>query len=124
MDNLTIFTNEYNELRGQLVISDDKVYRFIGLAEDEQDYYYVLYDGRKIFLHTCVGSIVPLKGYIREKDYEEMIRIAKLNHYDQATLWASHEPEKAKEFSEQHKKEVTSWKDDTRFIQGPCWDLN
>ena len=44
MDNLTIFTNEYNDLKGQMVISSDKVYRFIGLAEDEHDYYYVLYD--------------------------------------------------------------------------------
>jgi hypothetical protein len=124
MDNLTIFTNEYNDLKGQMVISSDKVYRFIGLAEDEHDYYYVLYDGRKISLHTCVGSIVPLKGYIREKDYLEMIRIAKLNHYDQATLWANREPEKARDFSEQHKKEVTAWEEGTQFIQGPCWDLN
>jgi len=115
-DNLTIITNEFNELKGQLVISGDEVFRFIGIGDDEEDYYYVLYDGRKIELHSCVGYIVPLKGHIIEKYYLDMIRLAKLNHYDLL-------PEAFSEFVEQHKKEVTDWKD-TRFILGPHWELN
>ena len=115
-DNLTIITNEFNQLKGQFVICSDRVYRLIGIADDDEDWYYALYDGRRITLHSCVGRVIPLKDYIQQKDYDEMIRIAKLNHYDQI------EDEFA-DFIEQHKKEVTDWQD-TRFILGPHWELN
>ena len=123
MDNLEIFTKEFNDLRGQFVICSDRVYRFIGIGDDDNDYYYALYDGRKITLHSCVGRITPLKGYILQKDYDEMIRLAKLNHFDQSTLWGNSQPEEAAEFSRKHKEEITDWKD-ARFILGPYWDLN
>jgi hypothetical protein len=115
-DNLTIITNEFNSFKGQFVICSGQVYRFIGIADDDEDWYYVLYDGRKITLHSCVGSITPLKGYIYDDHYDEMIRLAHLNHYDLLSEIFS-------ELIEQHKKEVTDWKD-TRFILGPHWELN
>jgi hypothetical protein len=123
MDNLTIFTNEFNELKGQMVLCHDRVYRFIGLADDDEDYYYALYDGRKITLHTCLSRITPLKGHIIQRDYDEMIRLAKLNHFDQSELWGNKTTDEIAEFNRKHKEEVTTWKD-TRFICGPCWDLN
>ena len=116
IDNLTIITKEFNELKGQFVICSDRVYRLIGIADDDEDWYYALYDGRRITLHSCVGSVTPLKSYILEAHYKELIRLAKLNHYDQLS----------NEFLtmvEQHKKEVTDW-EDTRFILGPHWELN
>jgi hypothetical protein len=122
MDNLTIFTNEFNELKGQFVICSSQVYRFIGIADDDEDYYYALYDGRKFTLHSCVGRITPLKGYILQRDYDEMIRLAKLNHFDQSTLWGG-KTEEAVEFSRKHKEEITDW-ENTRFILGPFWELN
>jgi hypothetical protein len=115
-DNLTIITNEFNSFKGQFVICSDRVYRFIGIADDDEDWYYVLYDGCEILLHSCVGRITPLKGYIYDDYYDEMIRIAKLNHYDQLQ-------EAFSEFVEQHKADVTYWTD-TRFILGPHWELN
>jgi hypothetical protein len=115
-DNLTIITNEFNSFKGQFVICSDQVYRFIGIADDDEDWYYVLYDGRRITLHSCVGSVTPLKSYILEAHYKELIRLAKLNHYDQI------EDEFA-DFIKQHKKEVTDWQD-TQFILGPHWELN
>ena len=115
-DNLTIITKEFNEFKGQFVICSDQVYRFIGIADDDEDWYYVLYDGRRITLHSCVGSITPLKGYIYDDDYDEMIRIAKLNHYDLLE-------EAFSEFVEQHKRDVTDWQT-TQFILGPHWELN
>jgi hypothetical protein len=115
-DNLTIITNEFNTFKGQFIICSDRVYRLIGIADDDEDWYYALYDGRRITLHSCVGSITPLKGYIYDDHYDEMIRIAKLNHYDQLE-------EAFSEFVEQHKAEVTDWKD-ARFILGPHWELN
>jgi hypothetical protein len=123
MDNLTIFTNEFNELKGQFVICNNRVYRFIGIADDDEDYYYALYNGRKFTLHSCVDRITPLKGYILQRDYDEMIRLAKLNHFDQSTLWGG-KTEEATEFSQKHKEEIISNWEKTRFILGPFWDLN
>ena len=37
MNNLEIFTNEFNNLKGQFVICSDRVLRFIGIADDEEE---------------------------------------------------------------------------------------
>lgn len=124
MDNLTIFKNQFEELKGQMVICSNRVFRFIGIADDGDDYYYVLYDGRRITLHSCVGSITRLKGYILDRDYNEMVRLAKLNHFDQPTLWGNEVSEETIKSSENHKAEITNWGQETKFILGPCWDLN
>ena len=124
MDNLTIITNQFDELKGQMVICSNQVFRFIGIADDDEDYYYVLYDGRTITLHSCVGRITMLKGYIVERDYSEMVRLAKLNHFDQPTFWGNKVSETTIKYSEDHKAEITNWNQKTRFILGPCWDLN
>jgi len=121
-DNLKLITEEYENLKGQHVISSDKVYRLIGIGDDGDDWYYALYDGREVTLASCVGSVVPLKGYILDKHYNEMIRIAKMNDFDQPGLWMNKNPEEMKVFNEEHKKEVTSWSC-TKLILGPCWDL-
>ena len=123
MNNLEIITNEFNQLKGQFVICSDQVYRLLGIADDDEDWYYALYDGRRITLHSCVGRVTPLKGYIRKKDYDEMIRLAKINHYDQSDLWMNKNPEEMSEFNKKHKDEITTW-DKTRFILGPHWELN
>jgi hypothetical protein len=118
-DNRTLILEEFEKLKGRMVISWGKVYRLIGISEDDIDYYYVLYDGRKIVNSTCVGRITPLKCYILDSHYEEMISLAKGNHYDQPTLFKSKED--ISKFNEEHKKEVT---EGINFIAGPYWELN
>ena len=122
-NNLKIFTEEVNRLQGQFVLCDNVVYRLIGLADDTEDYYYVLYNGRKLKLTTCLMRITPLKGYILEDHYNEIIRMARLNHYDQPTLYGTKED--ISEFNEEHKNElIGGWSDDTKFIIGPFWEIN
>jgi hypothetical protein len=122
-DNLTLITNEFENLKGQYVLVDCESFRLIGIVEDEHDYYYCLYDGRKLKLTTCLMRITPLKGYIIEDHYNEVIRIAKLNHYDQPSLWGTNK--NISEFNEKHKEELTSdWDKNTKFILGPYWELN
>lgn len=122
-DNLTLITNEFENLKGQYVLVDCESFRLIGIVEDEHDYYYCLYDGRKLKLTTCLMRITPLKSYIIEDHYNEMIRIAKLNHYDQPSLWGTNK--NIAEFNEKHKEELISdWDKNTKFILGPYWELN
>lgn len=124
-DNLTLIKKEYEELKGQYVLSHDKAFRLVGIVDDEEDYYYCLYNGREFELHSCVGRITPLKGWIREEDYNEMIRIAKLNHFDQPEIWGNKTPEEIKEFNHRHKAELLEEMGPKDvFIFGPCFDLN
>jgi hypothetical protein len=104
-DNKTLILNQFEENKGQFIIMSDKVVRLVAIAEDEMDYYYVTYNGRKIHWHSCVGSYTVLKNKIDDKDYNEFIRIAKLNHYDQETFFSPSDERKDYQckFSEEHK---------------------
>jgi len=124
-ENLKLIEKEYKELKGQYILMHDKAYRFVGIVDDEEDYYYCLYDGRQFTLHSCISPMTPLKGWIKEKDYNEMVRIAKLNHFDQPELWANDTPEEIARFNENHKIELLKkMGPNDKFIFGPCWDLN
>ena len=112
---------EFESLKGQFVITQShKIERLVAIGEDEHDLYYITYDGRKLTWNTCVGRLMPLKGYLRDKDYNEIVRLATLNHFDQETCWGQGDK------SEQHKIDVE--KDNIRgtdkFISDLRWDLN
>lgn len=83
MSNKDIILKEFEELKGQFVITQSwKIERLIAIGEDEMDYYYITYNGRKLSWNTCVGKLIRLKGKLDDKDYNEFERIADLNHYD------------------------------------------
>jgi len=82
-NNLKIILKQFDELKGQFVITQSwKVERLVAIGEDEHDYYYITYNGRKLTWNTCVGRIIPLKGKIDDIHYNEFERLANLNHYD------------------------------------------
>lgn len=81
--NLKIILEEFEKYKGTFVITDShKIERLVSIGDDSEDYYYITYNGRKFKWNSCVGRIMPLMGFLREKDYKELIRIARLNHYD------------------------------------------
>ena len=124
-DNLTLIKAEFEKLKGQFVITSSwEIERLIAIGEDEWDYYYITYNGRKLQWNTCVGKLVPLKGYLRDRDYNEFIRLAELNHFDQASIWGNKEPEKAKELAEAHVKELLTLPEDHKFLTEVYMDLN
>ena len=119
MDNLKIILEEFEKYKGQFVISErNKVVRFISLLEDEYDYYYMLYDGKKIILESCVGRIIPLKGYLREEDYKHLIGCAELNDNDQII---DNGIEKIKEDIQ---KQISDYKGKNNFLTEICLELN
>ncbi len=74
---------KFNELKEQLVICDyNQVKRFIGVGEDNLDYFYIFWNGRVLSYSSPLCPVISLKGKIDDKDYNELIRIANLNHYD------------------------------------------
>jgi len=91
LNNLDRIKEEFEQHKGEFVITENNtVDRFVGIAEDESDYYYILYNGRKIHWYTFVGKLVYLKGKIDDKDYIEFIRIAELNHADRQVNGENH----------------------------------
>ena len=124
-DNKTLILQEFEQLKGQFIINDShQIERLVAVGEDDMDYYWITYNGRKLTWHSCVGRIVPLKGYLRENDYAEFIRLAKLNHFDQVTLWGNTESDKAKESVDAHLTELLTLPNDHQFLTSVCLDLN
>lgn len=123
-NNLQLILSFFNKHKGQFVISDKVVYRFIGIATDEWDYYWVLYNGKKVLWVTCLSNLIPLKESISDKDYNMMVNISKLNDFDQVMYWGHKNLEEDKVFREQHIKEVVL-KDgkDSRYMTDLEWNI-
>lgn len=121
-DNLKIFLSEFDNLKGQFVITDCwKIERLIAIGEDELDYYYITFDGRNIRWNTCVGRIMPLKGHLRDEDYNYMIHIAKMNHYDQLVI---NNKGNIDDFIKSFEKETANYTHGERFLTEICWTIN
>jgi|688.fasta_scaffold01065_60 hypothetical protein len=125
--NLKLILQEFEELKGQFVINHNVVERFIGIGSDDDDYYYITYNGRETKWNTCVGGIVPLKGKIDDKHYNEFIRLAKINHFDQPNLWiprTDEDKQKMLESSILHKNEISKVNGTDKYLTDIYWDLN
>lgn len=143
-DNLKIILGEFEKLKGQFIINHNRVERFIAVATDEEDYYYVTYDGRKCSWTSCLMGLVPLKGKIDDKHYDEFIRLAKINHFDQPNIH-NHNPDdlitegfilntKAvlyqgkpisyRDWANMNRKDIEQVELPNKFLTEVCWDLN
>ena len=123
-NNLESFTIFFNQHRGQFVLMDRVVYRFIALATDEWDYYWVLYDGKKLRWVTCLMTLVPLKDEMSEYYYNKLVHISKLNDFDQIEYWGHKNLEEAKKFREEHIKEITFMEGkDNRYMTDLEWNI-
>jgi hypothetical protein len=81
--NLIQIINEFDKLKGQFVITaSHMIERLVAIGDDGEDYYYITYTGREFKWYSCVGRVMPLKGYLIDEDYNELVRLANLNHYD------------------------------------------
>jgi len=115
--NLKKFLGKFEELKGQFVITDMwKVERFVAIGDDGEDYYYVTFDGKDLHWSSCVGRIIPLKGYLKNEDYESFIRLAKLNDYDQIF--------DKETFKIALDKYLATYDENSKFLTELCWDLN
>ena len=120
--NLNLILAQFNKYKGQFVISGMfEIVRLVAIGYDKWDYYYVCYNGKELKWHTCVGRIMPLKGYLTNEDYNEIVRIAKLNDYDQVDLKMNGN---MNEFLDTLEKYIAEEYDkSSKFITDFCWDL-
>ena len=125
-DNLKQIIEEFEQLKGQFVITGSwTIERLVAIGDDETDYYWITYNGRKLSWHTCVGGVMKLKDQLKTKDYNELVRLARLNHFDQVTLWGnSKDDPKYIEATEAHKREMETLPENHVFLTQICWDLN
>ena len=121
-----LIQKEFESLKGQFVITEShKIERLIAIGKDIHDYYYVTYNGRNGTWNTCVGRIMPLKGYLREEDYTDLVRSANLNHFDQVASFGN-DSTKGGEIITVHKNMLitTATNQGDQFLTEICWDLN
>lgn len=116
---------EFETLKGQFVITNSwQIERLIAISSDDMDYYWVTYNGRNLTFNTCVGGVIRLKGKIYQKDYEGLVRVAKLNHYDQETLWGKDLGEPRRVEIQHHKAKLIGIEAPNEFLTEVCWDIN
>ena len=78
----------FKELGGQHVIVHDSILRFIGIGEDEHDYLYIMWDGRKVSYFVILSRISQIKDKIDSDHYKDMVSTSKLNHFDSIELYS------------------------------------
>ena len=67
-DNLRIILEEFEKMKGQFIITQmGNIERLIAIGDDSEDWYYITFNGRELHWSSCVGRIIPLKGYLRIK---------------------------------------------------------
>lgn len=125
---LELILKDFENLKGQFVITESwKIERLIAIGTDDMDYYYVTYNGRKITWNSCVGKIIQLKNKINDNDYEGLIRLAKINHFDQPELYIpSDDVQKLQnlDFNKYHKEKIMALDEPNKYITEVCWELN
>ena len=115
---------EWEEHKGEFVLTQShRLERFIAIGDDGDDFYYITYNGREITWNSAVGKLIYLKGKIDDYDYDNFIRLAKLNHWDQIESYDL-EGNIDVEFNSKHKTKVSSCDGEDKYLTDICWDLN
>jgi hypothetical protein len=67
--------------RNHLVLDADKVYRLLGITEDEDDYYWIYEDLHgKVSYASCVGGWTDLTHVLNHATYRHLDRLFIMNH--------------------------------------------
>ena len=126
-DNRSKILAEFENDKGQFVIGDHdwKVQRLIGVGEDDMDFYWIFWDGRKSIWATCVCGYTKLKGKIEDKDYNSYVRLSKLNDLDSPTIFGSEPtPERLLDIDEGKRKIERSLSKNHTLLVPLCWEIN
>lgn len=118
---------QFNQHKGEFVLLHNKLVRLVCVGDDGEDYYWVVYDGRNVFWHSCLISFVVLKNKIDDKDYNEFIRLAKINHFDQENLFipsTEEDKEYTKKHSLEHKQKMEEVNGNDKYLTDFCWFIN
>ena len=101
--------NDFYSHKGEIVISSTgKVARFIGIGMDSEEYYNILFDGKKVYWESVLVNFIVLKNKIDDNDYASLIRDAEMNHLDKVNP----------DF------EISVCDDSYYLPEDICWDLN
>jgi len=85
MTTLSELQQELDPYKNTLVIDIiGSVVRLVDVIDGEEDFYWVFDNKDGIHHSSCVMGWTPLKGFIREDDYNKMVRIWNLNNIEKA----------------------------------------
>jgi len=76
---------ELEPFKNTLVIGDFfEVVRLVDVKENEFDYYWVYDSWKGESYGSCAGRWIPLKGFIKQEDYERLLFVWNLNNIEKA----------------------------------------
>lgn len=53
---------------------ENQVSKLAGIYGTSEDFYWMIYNkAGKCIKETCVGSFIPLKGFIKDEDYKKLL---------------------------------------------------
>jgi hypothetical protein len=85
MEMLTKLKAELEPFKNTLVIDNlDNVVRLVDVIDDEDDYYWVYDSKQGIYHSSCVGEWIPLKGFVEQKKYDNLVYMWNLNNIEKA----------------------------------------
>ena len=120
MDNLKIILDEFEQLKGQFIITmSHTIERLVGIGTDDEDWYWITWTGKELHWSSCVGKIIPLKGYLKDEDYNDFLICAKLNHYDQLCL----EKNQYNDFLKFVDDYILKLSEKDKFLTPLCWKI-
>jgi len=112
----------FRKHRGDMVLMDGEVLQFVAIADDDNDYLYVFYNGRELRLFIILSNFVVIKGKIDNRDYNYFIRNAKLNYHS-----AMLKNEKFKEhhiYIQEYLDKLPSSIENIRYLSEFDWSLD
>jgi hypothetical protein len=125
-----LLIKQFNQLKGQYVLINRKVLRFIGIGEDSDDYIYIMWDGNNLSFHSGLSNIIQLKDKINKNDYLELIRMSKINHSDSLHAFLPETPKAIDLISKSAKKVKENALNNICNINkiilfdNLCWEMN
>ena len=86
MTTLESLRKEVEPYKNTLVLDFFQVKRLVDVIDGGDDFYWVYDTGRGIEHSTCVGSWIPLKGKIDEKEYNKLVTVWNLNSIEKTAI--------------------------------------
>ena len=120
----------FEDHKGEMVLVDGNKYQFVGIAQDRDDYLYLMFDGRKITVFTILSHFVILKNKIDYDDYYNFIRTADLNFYTSKHFCSRHREEDNNELETSVNKFIetieTEWEEmeNVSMMSDFCWQIH
>lgn len=74
MDDFYKKTEPYFESLVLIVLENTKVVKLVRATHVQDEWTYLVDDGKELHQYSCLCPFIPLKGHLRKQDYESLLK--------------------------------------------------